>query len=51
MGTNFKHHLSVLSNVLEHFQEYNIKLKPKKCLFFQDEITFLGKRERGSIER
>jgi hypothetical protein len=30
--------------VLEHFQEYNLKLKPKKCLFFQDEITFLGKR-------
>ena len=33
------HHLRV---VFAHFLEHELKLKPSKCHFLQDEITFLG---------
>ena len=35
-------HLHRLSTVFERFQEHGLKLKPSKCHFLQEEITFLG---------
>jgi hypothetical protein len=32
-----------LRNVLYRFHEFNLKLKPKKCELFKDEVEFLGK--------
>ena len=28
--------------MLEHFREFNLKLKPSKCSFFQSEIVYLA---------
>ena len=35
-------HLECLHVVFEHFREFNLKLKPSKCLFFQSEIVYLA---------
>ena len=35
-------HLEHLHVVFEHFREFNLKLKPSKCLFFQSEIVYLA---------
>ena len=35
-------HLHCLRVVFAHFLEHGLKLKPSKCHFLQDEITFLG---------
>ena len=35
-------HLHRLSTVFERFQEHGLKLKPSKCHFLREEITFLG---------
>ena len=35
-------HLECLRIVFERFQEFNLKLKPSKCLFFQLEIIYLA---------
>ena len=35
-------HLHRLRVVFAHFLEHRLKFKPSKCLFLQDEITFLG---------
>lgn len=43
LGKNFKDHLDNLYQVLERFRRYNLKLKPKKCNLFQNEVKFLGK--------
>ena len=34
-------HLEHLWVVFEHFREFNLKLKPSKCSFFQSEIAYL----------
>ena len=34
-------HLKRLCIVLERFHEFNLKLKPSKCLFFQNKIVYL----------
>ena len=34
-------HLECLCIVFEHFREFNLKLKPSKCSFFQSEIVYL----------
>ena len=35
-------HLKHLQVVFEHFREFNLKLKPSKCYFFQLEIVYLA---------
>ena len=35
-------HLERLRIVLERFREFNLKLKPSKCSFFQSEIVYLA---------
>ena len=35
-------HLKRLRIILERFSEFNLKLKPSKCLFFQNEIVYLA---------
>ena len=35
-------HLEHLCVVFERFWEFNLKLKPSKCLFFQSEIMYLA---------
>lgn len=43
LGADFDHHLGVLGRVLERMKVHNLKLKPKKCSLFKEEIEFLGK--------
>ncbi|XP_048251534.1 uncharacterized protein LOC125379302 [Haliotis rufescens] len=42
-GPGIPGHFVNLRAVLERFQNYNLKLKPKKCVLFQREIEFLGR--------
>ena len=35
-------HLQCMHFVFDHFQENNLRLKPTKCQFFQDEINYLA---------
>ena len=35
-------HLECLHMVFKRFQEFNLKLKPSKCSFFQSEIMYLA---------
>ena len=41
-GHSEKEHLEHLHVVFEHFREFNLKLKPSKCSFFQSEIVYLA---------
>ena len=41
-GHTEEEHLERLRIVLEHFQEFNLKLKPSKCSFFQTEMVYLA---------
>ena len=41
-GHSEEEHLEHLHIMFEHFREFNLKLKPSKCLFFQSEIVNLA---------
>ena len=41
-GKTIEEHLSRLDEVLDRFREHALKLKPKKCEFFQEKVQFLG---------
>ena len=43
LGNSFKDHLLNLEEALARFRQYGLKLKPKKCLFFQKQVEFLGR--------
>ena len=43
IGTSFKNHLANLRKTFDRIREHNLKLKPKKCCLFQQEVPFLGK--------
>ena len=43
LGKQFRDHLTNIRNVLLRFRQHNLKLKPKKCVFFQKQVVFLGK--------
>ena len=48
LGTDFENTLSSLRKVFVRFREHNLKLKPRKCSFFKEEVEFLGKLVSGS---
>lgn len=41
-GKSFEDTLENLSTVFERFKMANLKLKPKKCFLFQEEVSYLG---------
>ena len=41
-SSNFEEHIKRLQHVFDKLSRCNLKLKPKKCKFFQQEIPFLG---------
>ena len=41
-GCMEEEHLECLCVMFKRFQEFNLKLKPSKCLFFQSEIVYLA---------
>ena len=43
LGRSFKDHLGNLIQSFDCLRKYNLKLKPRKCIFFQKEVPFLGK--------
>ena len=47
LGSNFREHLQNLQEALERFRHFGLKLKPKKCVFFQKEVEFLGRNITG----
>ena len=44
LGTSFGNAMDNLKMTLHRFRQYNLKLKPKKCHLFQQEIKFLGRK-------
>ncbi|GBM80129.1 Retrovirus-related Pol polyprotein from transposon 297 [Araneus ventricosus] len=42
VGRTFEEHLSNLRKVFQRLQNANLNLSPKKCRFFQKEVTYLG---------
>lgn len=44
LDLSFEEHLRNIDEVLERFQRYNLKLKPRKCFLFQTECEFLCKK-------
>ncbi|GBM73447.1 Transposon Ty3-G Gag-Pol polyprotein [Araneus ventricosus] len=42
VGRTFEAHLNNLRKVFQRLQKANLKLSPKKCRFFQKEVTYLG---------
>ena len=48
LGHTFQEHLVNLAEALSRFREHGLKLKPKKCLFFQREVDFLGRKVRSN---
>jgi transposase InsO family protein len=48
LGTTSEDHLSNLREVLARLRRYGLKLKPKKCVFFQKEVEFLGRNVTGT---
>lgn len=43
LGRDFKKHLNNITDVLKRFRSYGLKLKPKKCVLFKQEVEFLGR--------
>lgn len=43
LGKTFEEHIKNLAEALERFRQYGMKLKPRKCVFFQKEVEFLGR--------
>ena len=43
IGKSFQDHLDNLVMSFGRLREYNLKMKPRKCVFFQKEVPFLGK--------
>lgn len=43
VGDSFDHHLQNIREVFQRFRTHNLKLKPKKCTFFQTKVKFLGR--------
>jgi transposase InsO family protein len=41
-GKNEEEHLRTLEMVLQRLSEFGFKCNPEKCLFFQDEVSYLG---------
>ena len=39
---NFDEHLTNLRTVLQKLKEHKIKLKAEKCVFFKQEVKYLG---------
>ena len=44
MGKDFEDHISNLKAVFERFRQYGIKLKPRKCDLYKQEVRFLGRK-------
>ena len=42
IGRSFDEHLTNVETVLQRFEQANLRLKPKKCKFFQHQVNFLG---------
>ncbi|GBM28171.1 Retrovirus-related Pol polyprotein from transposon 17.6 [Araneus ventricosus] len=42
VGRTFEEHLNNLRKVFQRLQNANLKITPKKCRFFQKEVTYLG---------
>ena len=43
LGRTVPDHLHNLQEVLRRFAQYGLKLKPKKCILFQEKVEFLGR--------
>jgi transposase InsO family protein len=48
LGITFDDHMRNLIVVLKRLRQFGLKLKPKKCMFFQQEVEFLGRDVTGN---
>ena len=42
VGKSFEEHLDRIQQVLKRFRDHNLKLSPKKCAFFKDQVKYVG---------
>lgn len=42
VGCSVNHHITNLYKVFQQLRKFNLKLNPKKCHFFKNEVTYLG---------
>ena len=42
VGNSFEQHLDRIQQVLQRFRNHNLKLSPKKCAFFRDQVKYVG---------
>ena len=42
VGCSKNHHLDNLKSIFETCRKFNLKLNPQKCVFFQNNVTYLG---------
>ena len=47
LGKTFEDHLGNLGEALKRFDRYGLKLKARKCIFFQRQVEFLGRLVSG----
>ena len=51
LGKTFDDHIANLRQVLQRFQDFQLKLKPRKCALFQHRVEFLGRSiDRGGMQ-
>ena len=43
LGRDFDTHIVNISDVLKRFEQYGLKLKPKKWQLFHNSVVFLGR--------
>ena len=42
LGKDFNDHLSNIQSVFQGIRDAGLKLKPAKCMFFQEKVDYLG---------
>ena len=51
LGLNFEVHLTNLAKVFQRLRQHNLKLKPRKCFLFREEVKFFVQNCESKTDR